>query len=98
MKSKYQYIYLCSTKEVDKGYGIIEKETQEIGVKAERQNIFQSRIDNAKASGLNIEYRFKVRNQNFKNIDSIKVNNEVYKTISVYEQDQYLIIEVVEKL
>lgn len=98
MRSKHHSIILESTQEIDKGYGIIEKEISQIKVKAEKQDLFQSRIDNAKSNGLNLKYRFKIRNQNIPNIDSVRVNGETYHTISVYEQNQYLIIEVVEKL
>lgn len=98
MKSKNQSIILQSTQEVGKGYGIIEKEITRIKVKAEKQDIYQSRIDNAKSNGLNLKYRFKIRNQNINNIDSVIVNNEIYQTISIFEQNQYLIIEVIEKL
>lgn len=97
MKSSRVALILCYDERVEVEKGVWEKQTIEKKVKAEREKIYQRRLDKAMADGQVITARFLVRsNYVTDNLDYVKYQGKDYKVNVGTESDDghYTVIEL----
>ncbi|HEM3182542.1 phage head closure protein [Streptococcus suis] len=97
MKSSRVALILCYDERVEVEKGVWEKQTIEKKVKAEKEKIYQRRLDKAMADGQVITARFLVRsNYVADNLDYVKYQGKDYKVNVGTESDDshYTVIEL----
>jgi hypothetical protein len=102
MKSTRVSLKLVYTSREEIEKGVWEDVQTEKVVKAEREKVYQRRLDQAKAEGLVINARFKIRQSadNDKELKYATFKGDRYKVASLNEsvEDHFLIIELGEMI
>lgn len=97
MKSSRVAIILCYDERIQIEKGVWEKQTIEKKVKAEKEKIYQRRLDKAMADGQVLTARFSVRSNYVRDtLDYVKYNGKEYKVNIGTESDDghYTVIEL----
>lgn len=97
MKSSRVSIILCYDKRTEVEKGVFEKQVVEKKVKAEKEKIYQRRLDKALADGQVLTARFRIRsNYVTDSLDYVKYKGKEYKVNVGIESDEghYTIIEL----
>lgn len=97
MKSSRVAIILCYNERVETEKGVWESQMVEKKVKAEKEKIFQRRLDKAMADGQVLTARFSIRsNYVTDNLDYVKYKGKGYKVNVGTDSDDghYTIIEL----